>query len=330
MQVSLWCVHVCVFVCVRVYVSVRARERTRICAPDLGGESKKPVGKQQPPKKKNMSSAVISTSTAGDHTSSTTALLGIMSAMPAEIEALVAKLGDSKCTTETIGRRDYHVGMLWGVPVVLVFSRWGKVAAATTAATLMAKFGVTEILFTGVAGGVSKHLRVGDVVVGSHYLQHDLDARPHFERYEVPLLEETRLPAPPHLCTRVLAAAKDFCATGVRKHVPAEARAAFNLEERQPRAEMGLVVSGDTFFSQTLAVDTLREAVPDALCVEMEGAALAQVCCEHNVPFCVVRTISDAADDGASASYKAFLPSVAPIYSLRILENVLRARDEER
>src|SRR5262245_56128979 len=116
--------------------------------------------------------------------------IGILAAMQEEIDTLLKALpADSKVIDD--GRRTYHLGHLWGTPVVVVFSRWGKVAAATTATHLIADFSVAEILFTGVAGAAQPGLNVGDVVVGARLWQHDMDARPLFPRHEIPLLGRT-------------------------------------------------------------------------------------------------------------------------------------------
>src|SRR5688572_5863773 len=96
--------------------------------------------------------------------------LGIMSAMTEEIDALIQELDGPKKQT-TLGRRDYYEGTLWGVPCVIVFSRWGKVAAATTATCLITRFNIQELIFTGVAGGVDPGLRVGDVVLATSLYQ---------------------------------------------------------------------------------------------------------------------------------------------------------------
>ena len=113
--------------------------------------------------------------------------IGIMAAMQEEIDTLLKELpAGSEVVND--GRRTYHSGHLWGTPVVIVFSRWGKVAAATTATDLISDFCVTEILFTGVAGAAQPGLKVGDIVVGARLWQHDMDARPLFPRHEIPLL----------------------------------------------------------------------------------------------------------------------------------------------
>ena len=93
--------------------------------------------------------------------------------------------------------RDFWHGELHGQPVVLGLSKIGKVAAATTSAALIERFGVGRIVFTGVAGGLGAGVNVGDVVVATDFVQHDMDASPLFARYEVPLYGKTRLPATP-------------------------------------------------------------------------------------------------------------------------------------
>ena len=100
-----------------------------------------------------------------------------MAAMQEEIETLLKELPpDAEVIND--GRRTYHSGRLWDTPVVVVFSRWGKVAAATTATHLISDFGIDEILFTGVAGATQPGLKVGDIVVGARLWQHDMNAPP--------------------------------------------------------------------------------------------------------------------------------------------------------
>jgi len=97
----------------------------------------------------------------------------------------------------SLGGRQFHSGTLHGVETVAVFSRWGKVAAAATVTQRLASYAVDEILFTGVASGIQRDLSIGDVVVATELIQHDLDASPIFPRYEVPLLGRSRLATDP-------------------------------------------------------------------------------------------------------------------------------------
>jgi adenosylhomocysteine nucleosidase len=233
--------------------------------------------------------------------------LAVMGAMLEEVEHVVAELEEARSVSR--GNRIYHRGTLWGHDAVVVFSHWGKVASAMTATTLISEFGADRIVFTGVAGGIDPSLRVGDVVVATRFVQHDLDARPLFARHEIPLLGRAYLDADPAL-TRALAFA---------------ARAYADARGDGARVVEGLVASGDRFFASDAARAELRDALPETLCVEMEGAAVAQVCAEYGVPLAVVRTISDAAGDHAATDFSAFLTQVASVYSHGILERLLRA-----
>ena len=200
--------------------------------------------------------------------------------------------------------RDFWVGHLHGEPVVAVLSRIGKVAAATTATVLLERFGVSRIVFTGVAGGLAPGVEVGDIVVADSFLQHDLDASPIFPKYQVPLYGLDRFAADPHLSDQ-LATAAQRALPGVRLH-------------------RGLVVSGDRFVSTTAESRALQDALPQALAVEMEGAAIAQVCHDYRVPFAAVRTVSDRADDEAHVDFTRFIQQVASRYCAAIVGSFLQ------
>jgi adenosylhomocysteine nucleosidase len=245
--------------------------------------------------------------------------LGIMAALPQELGDLLAHMRESGAVeTVTLGSRDYHVGQAHGVALVVTLARIGKVAASATASALIHKFDVDAIVFTGVAGGVHADMRVGDVVVGDTLLQHDLDASPLFPPYEVPLLGRARFDADAALSEALARAAHAFLA---------EERDALKTRfgVAAPRVHRGLIISGDRFIGSDEGVQALRDALPDALAVEMEGAALAQVCHEHGVRCAVVRTLSDTADDHAPASFTTFLGEIAQTYSSGIISRFLRA-----
>jgi nucleoside phosphorylase len=145
--------------------------------------------------------------------------IGIMAAMQEEIDTLLKELSaGSEAVNE--GRRTYHSGHLWGAPVVLVFSRWGKVAAATTATDLISDFCVSEILFTGVAGAAQPALRVGDIVVGARLWQHDMDARPLFPQHEIPLLGRSSFASDEKRRNQLLQAAAAFLRDDLRQWSP--------------------------------------------------------------------------------------------------------------
>ncbi|WP_061162243.1 5'-methylthioadenosine/adenosylhomocysteine nucleosidase [Caballeronia temeraria] len=244
--------------------------------------------------------------------------LGIMAALPQELGDLIAQMNAAGgVRTVTLGQREYYIGDAHGLPVAVTLARIGKVAAAATASTLIHVFDADAIVFTGVAGGVRADVQVGDIVVADALMQHDLDASPLFPRYEVPLLDRARFDADRALSDALAAAADAFIAE--ESAVLAE-----RFAVAQPRVHRGMIVSGDRFIASHDALFGLRDALPDALAVEMEGAAIAQVCYEHGVPCAVVRTISDSADAAAPLSFTEFLTSIAATYSSGILSRFLR------
>ena len=249
--------------------------------------------------------------------------IGIMAAMPQELQALLDLMPDEARVRR--GGRDFWCGHLAGQDVVAVLSGIGKVAAATTATLLADAFGVSQIWFTGVAGGLGGDVRVGDVVVASALLQHDMDASPLFPRYEVPGLGVSRMHPPAALVARVAEAVADALSpqalspSGPLSHIHLE-----TLGLRAPRVHTGLIVSGDQFVNSADDADTLRHHLPDVMAVEMEGAAVAQVCAGFDLPHVVVRTISDRADASAHVDFERFVRSVASPYSLAIVMSLLR------
>jgi len=248
-------------------------------------------------------------------------LLAIMSATHEELAAVVGALTGG--VTQQRGRRDYHLGSLRGIEVVAAFSRWGKVAAAATAAQLISTYGADRMLFSGVAGGLHSGSAIGDVVVGSELLQHDMDASPLYPRYEIPLLGKGLFSTDPQLSARLTSAARAFLAHDLASSVAQSELSAFRIQA--PKVIGGLIASGDRFFASAAEVAALRQRLPAAVCVEMEGAAVAQVCDEYSIPFAIVRTISDSADESAVHDFPRFSREIAGHYSLGILTRFLEA-----
>ncbi len=191
----------------------------------------------------------------------------------------------------------------------------GKVAAATTTAVLLDGMEVQSLLFTGVAGGLGADVRRGDVVIAQTLLQHDMDASPLFPRYEVPLTGRSHFAADPALCAAVTRGCEQVL------QAPHSALASFGIDA--PRCHAGLVISGDRFVATAAESAALRAALPDALAVEMEGAAVAQVCADFQRPFAVLRTVSDRADDSAHLDFGRFIEEVAAEFSRDIVRRTL-------
>lgn len=238
----------------------------------------------------------------------------ILSALAEEQQGLVEQLQDPR-RVQRAGR-DFWCGHLHGRPVVLGLSKIGKVAAATTTAALIEGFGVGRVVFTGVAGGVGPGVRVGDVVVGNAFVQHDMDASPLFPRFEIPLYGQAVFAGDTGLTERLVQACQAA--------LPPLAQAG----RAAPAVHLGLIASGDRFVNgaaeSAAIVQALQGAGHRPLAVEMEGAAVAQVCVDYGVPFAAVRTISDRADDSAHVDFARFVTEVASVYARGIIVELMQ------
>src|SRR5262249_44293176 len=161
-------------------------------------------------------------------------------AMPQEIALLRRDLQNVR--SQTRGMREYMEGTLYGRDVVLVFSRWAKAAAASTVTTLIEVFRVDLVVFTGVAGATDAALEIGDVVIGTSLLQHDLDARPLFRRFEVPLLDKVVFGTPAALVALARASAEAYLHGPIHQDIPVEVLCAFGIRA-PPKIYEGLIVS---------------------------------------------------------------------------------------
>jgi adenosylhomocysteine nucleosidase len=247
-------------------------------------------------------------------------VLAIVSALPEEISLVVESLADA--SVRVFGRRTFHLGAFHGAKSVAVFSGWGKVAAAATVTQLIASFPITQVVFSGVAGAVQHGLSIGDVVIGTGLLQHDMDASPIFPRYEVPLLGKFLFEPDRELREALTRAAQHFVQEDLHSVIAASELAFFHV--RSPQVTGGVIASGDKFFASAAEVAALRERLPLIACVEMEGAAVAQVCEEYGMPFGIVRTLSDSADENSPHDFPRFARQVARHYCAGILARLVR------
>ena len=249
--------------------------------------------------------------------------LGIMGAMPEEVAGIVDQIENAQ--TRRIGGRDYISGAWHGHDIVVVFSRWGKVAAAATATMLLAEFGVDGLVFIGVAGAVDPDLGIGDVVVATELLQYDMDvsAIPGYKPFDIPLLGRARFDAHPPWVALAEQTSRDFFERKLGDAISAEIRGEFGFAT--PKVVTGLIASGDRFISDPGFLRSLRQALPDLRCVEMEGGAVAQVCFEFGVPVAVLRVISDRADHDALVDFQRFVSSVAAVITAAIASGFVAA-----
>ena len=211
--------------------------------------------------------------------------IGIIGAMSSEVDNLTARL-EAVTVTEAAHRRFYE-GRLAERDVVVVQSGIGKVAAAVTAQLLIDRFGVDTLLNTGMAGGLDARLQVKDLVIADAAIQHDFDltAFGHAPGYMFgdDDSKPTIFTADPVLVEKALTAAAEV--------LPAESKAI-----------VGRVASGDIFVDDAALKQRLI-TVFGAAAAEMEGAAIAQVAAANEVPFLILRTISDLAEHQAHVSF---------------------------
>lgn len=230
--------------------------------------------------------------------------IGLLGAMEPEVRGLVDAM-----TVKASGRGagfDYWQGTLAGHECVVARCGMGKVSAAAGVQRLIDQFAISRLVVCGLAGGLQADLNIGDVVVGDRFVQYDLDASPIYPRFEAPGIGLSVFKADSALAEHAAAAAAAIA--------------------QRPRVRRGLIVTGDQFVKDDKRHELLRE-FPDALCVEMEGGAIAQVCHLNDVPFVIVRVISDRADGAAPVDFKRFVGEVAPAYAVSIASELLRRLD---
>jgi adenosylhomocysteine/aminodeoxyfutalosine nucleosidase len=228
--------------------------------------------------------------------------IAIMGAMPEEIEPIIATLHDLRETE--YADNTYYEGTYKGQEVVVAYSKIGKVFASLTATILIEKFACQKLLFSGVAGAINEALSIGDLIIADGLCQHDLDITAFGHPYGyVPGGD---------VCIWADSELRD-----IAKRIAREKGLA--LKE-------GVIATGDQFVADPVRKEWISETFKaDAL--EMEGAAVAVVCNALDVPFFVLRAISDSADMDAGFDFDAFLVSSAKVSADFILAMVERMRD---
>lgn len=214
--------------------------------------------------------------------------IGIIGAM--EQEVAILKLQLANCETHQKAGCTFYTGTLNGADVVLLQSGIGKAAAAVGTAVLLEVFQPDVVLNTGSAGGFDSSLNVGDVVISTEVRYHDADVTAF--GYEIGQMAQQ--PAAFQSDEKLMAVAEKALATMGDIH-----------------AVRGLICTGDAFVCSADKQAFIREHFPSVVAVEMEAAAIAQACHQFNVPFVVVRAISDVADKESPMSFEEFLPLAA-------------------
>ncbi len=211
-------------------------------------------------------------------------MLGIIGAMDEEVAKIKAKMENVNVMTKAA--MDFYEGTLSGKKVVVVRSGIGKVNAAICTQILIDEYAVDAVINTGIAGSLNADINIGDIVLSTDTLEHDMDAVAFgYPLGQIPRMDTLSFVADENL--RMLA--KKVC------------------EEVIPEIAVfeGRVVSGDQFISDKTKKQWLVETF-EAYCTEMEGAAIAHTAYLNQIPFLIIRAISDKADDSATMDYPAF------------------------
>ncbi len=226
---------------------------------------------------------------------------GIIGAMEPEVAILKGKLRD--CKTSTHAGYTFYQGQLDETDVVIVQSGIGKVAAALATAILIEKFQPDYVVNTGSAGGFDQTLKVGDIVISSEVRYHDVDLTVFgYEIGQLPANPPAYIPHP-----TLVAAAK----VGIN-----------SLDNIQTL--VGLITTGDTFMTKDDDIAKARANFPTMAAVEMEGAAIAQTCHQFEMPFVVIRSMSDIAGKESPTSFDAYLET-ASVNSSQLVISMLNA-----
>lgn len=223
--------------------------------------------------------------------------IAIMGAMPEEIAPILKIVGEY--TTLEYAGNTYYKANYKGCELVVAYSKIGKVFSALTAATMIEHFGCEKLLFSGVAGGINPSLKIGDLIVASKLSQHDLD----ITAFGHPM--------------GFVPGGSVFVETD-RELIELSKEVA---QELGKTVQEGIIATGDQFIHDNeIKANIVKNFNADAL--EMEGGSVGVVCDALNVPFFILRAISDTADTDASFSFDKFMESSAVISAEFVMKMV--------
>ena len=227
--------------------------------------------------------------------------IGVIGAMEEEVASLINQMEDAE--SKTMAGMTFNKGKLWNQDAVVVQSGIGKVNMAICTQILVDDYQVDAIINTGIAGSLKSQIDIGDIVVSTDTLQHDMDATGFgYAKGQIPRMDVLSFPADENL----IKLAMSVC------------------ERVNPEIHVfaGRVVSGDQFVSDREVKNQIKSDF-DGFCTEMEGAAIAQAAYLNQVPYVVLRAISDKADDSATMDYPTF-EREAIGHCVKLVENMVK------
>ncbi len=235
--------------------------------------------------------------------------IGIISAMDEELVLIEQTMKVEH--VDTIAQRVFTSGKIKGRSCLCVKAGFGKVNAALTAEILILQYKVDAIIFSGVAGGINPQLGVGDVVISKKVAHHDFGS---ITTDQFIVFDTIGFAADSFLVQLALKAATEAKLDPLPIKISKEAG-------HLPQIVVGTIATGDQFISSEEKRQWIEKTF-NADCVEMEGAAVAQVCAINKVPFVIVRCLSDLANENANLDFEAFLPYAAKNSSLIVQEMI--------
>ena len=228
--------------------------------------------------------------------------IGIIAAMPEELAYLIHHLENTQ--EELVLGNTYHTGSIASVEVVLVESGIGKVMSAMSVAILANHFQVDAIINTGSAGAVADGIAVGDVVIADKLAYHDVDVTAFGYDYGQMAQQPLYFESDPRFISKIKT----------------------SLSQLEQTWHLGLIATGDSFIAGNDKITEIKSHFPDVLAVEMEGAAIAQAAHSLDLPFLVIRAMSDNANHEANVTFDEFIIE-AGRRSAQVLLAFLKALD---
>lgn len=227
-------------------------------------------------------------------------IIGIIGAMDEEVAILINEINLTR--KENKASMEFYLGKLWNQEVVVVRSGIGKVNSAICAQILIDDFNVDYVINVGIAGGIGIEINPGDVVIADNLIQHDIDTSVFGDRIgQVPRLNTFDFKCSEELINKAKKGSQKL---------------------PQIKSFIGRIVTGDQFIADVEKIKWLKEEF-NAYACEMEGGSIAQVCYLNNIPFVVIRSISDNANTGAHIDYEKF-KGIAVENSTTILKSMLK------
>lgn len=233
-------------------------------------------------------------------------MIGIIGAMDMEVDGLKEKM--TSVHVESIGGLDFYQGVLCGTPCVVARCGEGKVNAAMCAQIMALQFQTAILINIGVAGGIGKGVRVGDLVISDGLVQHDFDlSELGYQKGYITNVGKAVIPATPTLTSLAASLAREIY---------------------DGQVHIGIIATGDQFVASQEKLHEINGTF-QALACEMEGASIAQVCLLNDIEFVVIRAISDNADEKADLSFDQFAP-IAAKKSIDLMLQLIPAINTQR